>query len=326
MNVLVTGGLGFVGVHVRQLAEAGHRVTLLDRDAPTSAHQAFLAGVTDRLHIVRADLTGATSAWSDSVGRPDAIVHAAAVTPLAPGAELGATANAVAVNVLAAARVLDLAAEWQVRRLVHVSSGSVYGRPDVVQIDEDCPPAPRNVYGITKATADLLAQRYAELEACDVVVARLSQPYGPMERATGSRSALSPVHDWAVAALAGEPLPVEPGSLDRGRDYLYVSDLADALVRLLLAPRPAHRVYNISNGVRVGLREVLAQIVAAAGDTGTVDGAVILSAEAERPVLSADRLTAETGWRATTDLAAGVAATLDWLRHTGPRAVTEVCA
>jgi UDP-glucose 4-epimerase len=327
MKVLVTGGLGFVAVHVvRLLLDAGHEVTVVDRDGPTPDHRAFLAGHAGRLTLVRADLTGSAAEWADSLDRPDAVVHAAAMTPLAPGTELSSTPAAAAVNVLASAQLLELARAWRVRRMLHISSGSVYGRPAVSEIDEACPPAPRNVYGITKAAADLLVQRYAELGACDAVVARLSQPYGPMERTTGSRTALSPVHDWITAALAGRPLAVEPGGLDRGRDYLYVRDVADALVRLLVAQRPAHRVYNVSNGVRVTLRELLQHVVATVGDTGTVEGLVHLSAEAERPVLTPARLTADTGWTATTDLASGIAQTADWLRSSRSSVPAEVHA
>ena len=246
MKVLVTGGLGFVAVHVvRRLLDDDHDVTVVDRDGPTSDHQSFLAGGAGRLTLIRADLADPSSRCLEDLDRPDAVVHAAAMTPLAPGVELDSTPAAVAVNVLATARLLAVARAWQVQRMLHISSGSVYGRPVVDAIDESCPPAPQHVYGITKAAADLLVQRHAELGACDAVVARLSQPYGPMERATGSRTALSPVHDWIAAALAGRPLAVDPLGLDRGRDYLYVGDVADALVRLLLAPRLGHRIYNV---------------------------------------------------------------------------------
>lgn len=247
------------------------------------------------------------------------MVHTAAVTPLAPGEELAAATTAVAVNVAATVEVLEVAAALGAPRVVHVSSGSVYGVPKgdlaaAPALLESSPLAPRTVYGITKAAADRLAQRYDELGACEVVVARLAQPYGPMERTTSSRSALSPVHDWAAAALAGQPLEVESGCLDRGRDYLFVNDVAQALVALAVAPSLPHRVYNVSNGVRTTLREVHDAVVEAVGDTGTAEGRVNLPAEAERPVLSPARLTADTGWSATTGLEDGLAATLDWLR------------
>lgn len=318
MKALVTGGLGFVGVNVvRSLIDAGHSVVSVDRDLPGAAHMRFLSGAEQRLQHVRADLTEPMERWQSLVGEPGVVVHTAAVTPLAPGEELAAPARAVTVNVAATVQVLEMAAALGASRVVHVSSGSVYGVPagdPATALVESSPLAPRTVYGITKAAADQLAQRYDDLGACEVVVARLAQPYGPMERKTSSRSALSPVHDWAAAALAGEPLELEPGCLDRGRDYLYVGDVAQALLALAVAPSLPHRVYNVSNGVRTTLREVREHVVAAAGDTGTTDGPVNLPAEAERPVLSPALLTADTGWTATTTLDDGLAATLDWLR------------
>jgi len=326
VRALVTGGLGFVGVHVvRSLLDAGHSVVSLDRDLPDAVHLRFLSGAEQHLQHVRADLAEPVDRWQSLVGEPDVVVHTAAVTPLAPGEELAATARAVTVNVAATVQVLELAAALGASRVVHVSSGSVYGVPagdpaTGPALGESSALAPRTVYGITKAAADQLAQRYDELGACEVVVARLAQPYGPMERTTSSRSALSPVHDWAAAALAGEPLELEPGCLDRGRDYLYVVDVAQALVALALAPSLPHRVYNVSNGVCTTLREVRDHVVAAVGDTGTTEGPVNLPVEAERPVLSPARLTADTGWTATTTLDDGLAATLDWLR--GSRELT----
>jgi nucleoside-diphosphate-sugar epimerase len=320
VKALVTGGLGFVGVHVvRAMLDAGHSVVSVDSDLPADPHLRFLSGAEEYLRHVQADLTDPVDRWQSLVGEPDVVVHAAAVTPLAPGEELAAAARAVTVNVAATVQVLELAVALGASRVVHVSSGSVYGVPPgdaatAPALLESSPLAPRTVYGITKAAADTLAQRYGELGACEVVVARLAQPYGPMERATGSRSALSPVHDWAVAALAGEPLGLEPGCLDRARDFLYVGDVAQALLSLSVTPSLPHRVYNVSNGSRITLREVREHVIAAAGDTGVVEGRVNLPADAERPVLSPARLTHDTGWTATTTLEDGLAATLAWQR------------
>lgn len=328
----MTGGLGFVGVHVvRSLVDAGHSVVSLDRDPPGAAHLRFLRGREQRIEHVRIDLTSPSPQWKDLVGEPDIVVHTAAVTPISTGEELAAASTAVSVNVAATVNVLEKAAALGASRVVHVSSGSVYGVPcgdpaHGAPLLESSPLAPKNVYGITKAAADQLAQRYDELGACEVVVARLAQPYGPMERTTSSRSALSPVHDWAAAALAGEPLEVEPGCLDRGRDYLFVTDVAQALVALALAPSLPHRVYNVSNGVRTTLREVRGHVVAAVGDTGTTPGRVNLPADAERPVLSPAQLRADTGWSATTGLEVGLTATLDWLRSSRELAGAGVTA
>ncbi|MPZ59852.1 MAG: SDR family NAD(P)-dependent oxidoreductase [Propionibacteriales bacterium] len=319
MKILVTGGLGFVGVHVaRHLAAAGHDVTVLDRETPLAVHEDFLGDVRTRVQMVQADLADPGDMWETRLPELDAVVHAAAVTPLVPGTELDLAGAAVAVNVAGTVRVLDLARRRGIARLVHVSTGSVYGIPDVERIDEDRPLAPVTIYGITKAAADQMAQHYGEVGACEVVVARLAQPYGPMERTTGSRAALSPVHDWAVAAIAGDHLCFSAGDLDLGRDYVYVGDVADAVARLATQDRLEHRVYNVSNGERTTLRSVFERIVARVGDTGVGDGRVNLSSAMERPVLSPDRLHRDAGWKASTDLDQGVAATVAWLRTLRP--------
>lgn len=121
-----------------------------------------------------------------------------------------------------------------------------------------------------------------------------------------------------LSALSGQHVLVESDSLNRGRDYLYVGDVADALVQLTLTPHLKQRVYNVSNGVRTPLHVILERIIGHVGEVKTAEGRTNLSAEAERPVLTADRMSQETGWRAATELDEGIAATLEWLRSALP--------
>lgn len=314
MRVLVTGALGFVGVNlVRRFATAGSDVTALDLHKPDPAAARFLSGVAPAVRHVRGDVTDRGWAGEAGPGYWDLVVHAAALTPLAEGQEGALASLTCEVNVVGTANVLAWAAGARPGRLMYVSSGSVYGTPGGREpLDETAEHRPGTVYGITKSAAERVARRLGRLAGLDVLVVRLSQPYGPMERATGSRSALSPVHDWCAAAVRGEPALVDD-DLDLTRDYLHVDDLVDAVHRLATLPAPTADVYNVGPGVAVSLRAVLETVRRRFPGLQVAPGGAHLTAATVRPPLRIDRLTTETGWAPHLDLRAGVDAYVDWL-------------
>ena len=315
MRVVVTGALGFVGVNLaRTLGARGHHVVALDRTEPTSVHERFLAAVADHLTHVQADVADDGFGDALELGAVDGVVHAAAITPLAPGEEVSRAVDTARVNVVGTANVLRWCDRVRPRRVVHVSSATVYGDAGRAPVlTEESPLRPGNVYGITKLAAEQLALRTAALEALDLVVVRLTQPIGAMERTTATRSALSPVHDWCVAAARGEPLPV--GDLAPARDYTDVRDVAEAIAALLEHGRLAHRVYNVGGEQRYSLAEILAVLRRLVPDLSTVPGDVNLTPSMVRPPVSSARLRDEVGWEPRIPLEDAVADVLAWARR-----------
>lgn len=247
MAALVTGALGFVGINVvRALATSGTPVIALDRSEPDAEARAYLEDVDDLVAFRTADVT--ELGWDGPLRHDgvDAVVHAAAVTPLG-AAERRAAAEAALVNVAGTAQVLEWAARAGVTRVVHVSSAAVYGPVRGPEpIDEGRIPEPETIYGITKLAGESIARRLGSLTGPEVVVARLSHVYGPMERPTDGRTSLSPVFEWVRAAVAGDPL--RSTAPDLARDFIHVSDAADALRRMLVTPLAGGNVFNVSSG------------------------------------------------------------------------------
>ncbi len=247
--ILVTGGTGFVGSNlVFELASHGHRVVALDLAAPPPIVDEFWDSADNEIVFEEGSVTDAIR--MREVGqqhKPTVIVHAAAVTAVDIQTERwNATAIAEA-NILGTVRVLDLANALRVRRVVYISSAGLYGRTrSDACVTEETPLQDGNVYLISKKTSEKLCERYADIFALDVVVGRLGQPFGPMERDTGVRSVMSPIFQMARWALRGKvvrlPLP------DYTCDWTYTLDLARAVRLLVEAPVVEHRVYNLSNG------------------------------------------------------------------------------
>ncbi len=322
MSVLVTGGTGFVGIHVvRVLASAGRSVVVLDANAPDDVTRRFLGQAAGKVAFVQGDVRD-----REAVRRAlrehqvEAVVHAAALTATRPDVERERAAETVEVNVLGTVAVLEAARSHPLRRLVHVSSGSIYGRTDpLAPLPETAPANPVGLYPVTKWAGEQVARRYAEIHGIPVAVVRLTLPFGPMERDTGARALLSPFPAWLRAAAAGQELAV-PG-LAVGRDYTYAEDVARGIVAVLEAPGLSFGTYNIGNGVRstVGaildaLREHFPRVrYRVAPDEEAVTGS--LGPRTERGPLDPTRLFQDCAYRPSYDLEAGVARYVEWLRQ-----------
>ncbi len=179
--------------------------------------------------------------------------------------------------------------------------------------------APHTLYAITKYTSELLTQRYGELHGFSTASVRLSTPYGPMERTTGHRAVMSVFHDWTGQAIRGEDIHVD--NLDVGRDYTYVSDIADGIRTVLDAPSLPHHLYNLTAGVWLTYRTILAQIQASIPGTRVVEAANTQgqpeALDIFRGPLSGHRLYQDLKWTPKYDLRAGLEDYFRWRRESG---------
>ncbi len=188
MATLVTGGTGFVGSNiVKELARAGHQVVSFDLKSPDQLTKHFVQEVASRVSFVQGDLLDRSAVERLGVDHSiDKIVHAAVFTVNRVALETLRSRDVIGINIEGTANVLELARTLQVGRFIYVSSGAVYGAasPGDQTLNEETPPVPQNLYGITKYASELLTQRYGELYQFSTASVRLSTPYGPMERVT----------------------------------------------------------------------------------------------------------------------------------------------
>ncbi len=323
MATLVTGGVGFVGANiVKELAARGHQVVSLDLLPVDQLLLGFLGDLAGRVNFVRGDILD-TSALDGlrATYHIEKIVHAAVITVNRADLETARSKDILDINLAGTGNLLELARICRVQRFVYISSGAAYGlaRDPDQTYNEDDPPQPGNLYGITKFASEMLARRYGILHGFDTVSLRLSTPYGPMERVTGHRGNMSTPFQWTGQMLRGEP--IVSNHSQHGRDYTYVLDTASAVAEVVDAPTLPHDLYNVTNGdpvtegsIQRVLAELYPQTTLVAPPTDLPEDA---SQGPTRGPLSGYRLWRDFGWTPQYDLASGLSHYVRWRQDAG---------
>ena len=257
MTTLVTGGTGFVGIHVmRQLALEGQAVVSVStRGNLDDVACQFLGEAGERIVSLKADVLD-MGKIQEGIRRfsVKTIVHGAAITAIGE-LEREAPHQAVMVNVGGTATVLEAARLEGVRRFIYLSSATIYGSGDPgTPLHEETILKPIGIYAITKHAAEQIVLRYLDLFGMEGAILRISTPYGPLERPTGRRELMSPVYGWCRAAATGGEIALRE---DWQRDFTYAVDTARGIALACRASKLPHRIYNISSGRNIYFSEVL---------------------------------------------------------------------
>lgn len=257
MNVLMTGGAGFIGSHLtRRLMEQGHTLTIVDD--LSSGRESNLPPDSELLVANLGDASG----FRVIAGRRfDAICHLA-------GQSSGEKSFDDPVRDFDAnARSTMLLSSWAlangVGTLLHASSMSVYGQPPALPAREDGGVAPLSPYGASKLSAEQVLA-VAGRRGLRTLSFRMFSVYGRGQDLSEMRQGM--VSIYLAYILRGEPVTVK-GPLDRVRDFVHVDDVVDAWVRALEGPVAG--VLNLGTGVGTTVRDLLSQLVIASGNASS---------------------------------------------------------
>lgn len=239
MDILVTGGAGFIGsnyVHYL-LTETSDRVITLD-SLTYAGSLDNLSGTLDhsRHKFIEGDICD-SELVADIIEDVDIVVNFAAESHVDRSIE-GAKPF-VTTNVQGTQTLLDAAKDANIKRFLQISTDEVYGQILDGTFSEDDPLNPRNPYSATKASADLLAQSFHTTHDVPVLITRTCNNFGPRQH----HEKLIP--KFIRNAAAGEPLPVY-GDGSNIREWIYVGDNCRAL-DLVLREGDVGEIYNIGS-------------------------------------------------------------------------------
>ena len=248
-SYLVTGGAGFIGSHLaEELVRRGHQVRVVDNLVTGKRRNLdHIAGVD----FLEGDLAEPGVA-ERAVGGIEYVLHQAAI-PSVPRSVNDPVASHRA-NVDASLNVLVAARDAGVKRLVYAGSSSVYGDTPTLPKREDMPPNPLSPYALQKLVAEQYCQMFTRLYGFETVTIRYFNVFGPRQ---DPGSPYSGVISLFAAALISGRQPVIYGDGEHTRDFTYVSNVVDGVLRACEAPKAAGEVINVATGGRISLNELL---------------------------------------------------------------------
>jgi len=302
MNVLVTGGAGFIGSHIAELClSRGHTVTAIDNLAtgkrenlPEGAR--FIEGDIRDLEVVR-------QAFADV--RADYVFHQAAQAALRPSV-LDPWYD-MSVNLVGSLNVIRTAVDSQVAKLVYASSGGAcYGPFAPLPTSEASEARPNSPYGVSKHSVEHYLDFYGRNFDLSWVALRYANVYGPRQDSEGEAGVVA---IFSRSVLSGDR-PTIFGDGSQTRDYVYAADVARA--NLLAAEGDYCGVLNVATGVETSVLEVLAAIQEAAGTTIEPIFGEERVGDIPRCVLTSDLAAEKIGWRATVPFKEGIGKTVAW--------------
>ncbi|MGE3579266.1 MAG: SDR family oxidoreductase [Vicinamibacterales bacterium] len=303
---LVTGGAGFIGSHLTEALRArGDDVHVVD-DLSTGkrANLAHVAGV----EFVQGDLANLDVART-AVQGVDYVLHQAAI-PSVPRSVADPLATNRA-NVDATLNVLVAARDAGVKRLVFAGSSSVYGSTPGLPKDELMPTAPMSPYALQKLAGETYCRMFHRLYGLETVVTRYFNVFGPRQ---DPGSPYSGVISLFVAALASGTRPVVHGDGGQTRDFTYVANVVDGVLRAVTAPDAAGEVINLATNHRVSLLDLLQTLATEMGVTPTPVFAPARAGDVRDSLADIGKARRLLGYEPVVPFAEGLRRTVAWYR------------
>lgn len=310
MNVLVTGGCGFIGSHfVRYWLNRYPNEPLVNLDALTySGNLANLEDVADRpgYRFVRGSICDrALLERICAESHIEAIVNFAAHTHV--DRSILDASPFIETNVHGTQVLLDVVRERKIARFAHVSTDEVYGelKPDDPPTKEEATLAPNSPYAASKAAADLLVRAYCRTYGVPALITRCTNNYGSYQ----FPEKLIPL--MIINALSDKPLPVY-GDGRQVRDWIHVDDHCEAVDLALRRGRDSE-IYNFSGSNERANIEIVERILDHLGKPRS-----LIQHVKDRPghdrryALDSSKARSELGWSPRHDFATGLAETVNW--------------
>ena len=303
MNILVTGGAGFIGSHlVRHLLAKGEQVTALDNLSTGLAEN-----LPPEAKLVEMDILDEELPKVVAAGAFDAIVHLAAQTmvdtsikdPLLDTRE----------NLMGTVHVLEAARAANVKRVIFASTAAVYGdvKEDDLPVREAQPTLPLSFYGLSKLSVEKYLEMYEKLYGMEYVVLRFANVYGERQGDGGEGGVIS---IFAKAVAEGRDITIY-GDGEQTRDFVYAGDIAEGILAALRTEE-VNAAYNLSTQTETSLRELVSLLAEIRGREIVPKYGAEREGDIYKSMLSNSRARRGLDWQPATTLAEGLRRTYEY--------------
>jgi len=252
VRILITGGAGFLGgALANRLVRDGDTVYVLD-----DLSSGDRSRLDERIVFTRGDVRDVPRLWS-LLGACDVVYHLAARVSVPESVQYPVEYNAV--NTGGTVSMMTAARDAGVRRVVFISSGTIYGPQATQPISEEAAARPANPYGVSKLAAEGYVRAIGDLYRIETVILRVFNAYGPGQALPPSHP---PVIPYAVRQVMTGGSVVLHGTPTGGqtRDFVYVDDVVEAMARAGRAAGLSGAAVNIGSGTETSITQLVAAL------------------------------------------------------------------
>jgi nucleoside-diphosphate-sugar epimerase len=305
-SYLVTGGAGFIGSHLaEELLRRGHRVRIAD--SLITGKRANLAGLTGA-EFLEGDLADLPFA-AQAVAGVDYVLHQAAIPSVPRSVDDPVTSNRA--NITATINTLWAAKDAGVKRLVYAASSSAYGNTPTLPKREDMPTHPLSPYALQKLVGEQYCQLFTALYRFETVGIRYFNVFGPRQDPGSPYSGV--ISQFATALLAGRQ-PTIYGDGGQTRDFTYVANVVDGVLRACDAPKASGEVINVATAGRISLNDLVRVMNLLIGSNVQPVYKEPRAGDVRDSQADISKAKALLGYEPTVSLEEGLRLTLDWFR------------
>jgi UDP-glucose 4-epimerase len=308
MNILVTGGAGFIGSHVVDvLIEAGHHVCIVDNLWERGGGK--VENINPNATFYKIDICESALSEVFRKEQPEVICHLAAQPSVKISTE--DPAHDANVNILGLINVLQNAALFGARKIVFSSSGASYGTVDKMPINENTVQHPESPYGTTKMASEFYIRFWKNMYGLDFTILRYGNVYGPRQDSFGEAG--------VIAIFSRQILIKEPVRIDwdgeQQKDYVFVGDVAQA--NLLALTAGDGETYCIAYGKGTSVNTLYQRLVNEIGHEVEIQRALKRPGDIYLSYFDCSKAHHELGWEPKIGLEEGLHLTVnyfqDWL-------------
>lgn len=302
MRILITGGAGFIGSHIRdKFAGNGTKVLIID-DLSTGVRE----NLASSDELVKVDIIDPQCRKILQEFKPNVIIHAAAQISVRRSME--DPYFDTQVNVVGLVNLLQGLTAQSTHFVFISTGGAIYGEQDYYPAREDHPVRPTSAYGLAKRVGEQYLDLWSRENGLRVTALRLSNVYGPRQNPHGEAGVVA---IFLERLLEGEVAVINGGG-DQTRDFIYVEDVANAVHRV--CTEGVTGIYNIGTGIETSINEIYRHIAESIGVSQSPRYGAAKPGEQMRSCIDPALAASKFDWRPQITLEEGIRKTAEWFK------------